>query len=141
MSSQVVRSTIMNYLAFNWIITPVYNLSDYIDKETLEIGDLPTWVGVQFLDSTEEFAGVGTQCYKEAGTIVLHVASATGIPSSITMVICEQLRDLFRGMYIGPVVIEAVDPPTDQKGEAIKFDGDWHGFAIYMDYYRYFDTP
>ena len=141
MSSRYVRNTILTYLTNNWTATPVYDLSNFLDKTNLNLANLNMWVGVQFLHSEETYAGVGGKCFRESGTIIFHVAHAVGQSSDGAINACESIRDLFRGMRIGGnIVIESVDPPTDMWGEAIEFDGNWHGFAIYTEYYMDFDT-
>jgi len=129
----------MNHLAVNWNATPVYDLSNFLDKTSLDLANLTMWLGVQFLHSEETFAGIGGKCYREEGTIIFHVVHAVGQNSNIAIAACEQLRTLFRGMRLGDMVIQSIDPPTDMWGEAIEFDGNFHGFAIYTDYYRDFD--
>jgi len=139
MSSQYVRNTVMTHLANNWTITPFYDLSDFLDKTNLNLANLTMWLGVQFLQSEETFAGVGGKCYREEGTIVFHMVHAIGQPSATAISATEVLRSLFRGMRLGDMVVQSIDPPTDMWGEAIEFDGNWHGFACYMDVYRDFD--
>ena len=140
MSSGFVRNAIMTYLKANWTTTPVFNLSDYLGRKTLDLTNITAWVGVQFLDSNEDFAGISNLCYREEGVVVIHVVHAAGRPSSEAINLCDQIRTLFRGNSLGngTIYIMSIDPPTDQKGEAIEFDGNWHGFAMYMSLYRDF---
>lgn len=148
MSSQFVRTQITNFLTTN---APTENLIDLtaqyetideiIDNEGLGVDD--PWLGLQFIGSTEEpqtiIATNSTGCYRELGSIFLHVVarasqSATMVDDILTR--SEALRDLLRGRRINSIIVESVSPPNFEQGATLDLEGGYTSASVIVNYYR-----
>ncbi len=141
MSSSYVRAEIKNYLAANSseqiidISGEFREMRDLMDDYGLNADSL--WVGLQFVGSTEEPISVPARCFREFGSVFLHVVAPIqlgAIDGIITR--CETIRSLFRGRRINDIIIESVSPPNTESGTTIEFDNNFTSASIFLDYYR-----
>jgi len=134
MSSNYVRTEYKNFLTTNWVTTPFIDISDF-----KTINDLPqppeNVLLLEFVPQAEEEVSVGPgNCYRERGIINNHVLAPSGYASTDALSVCEELRDLLRGIRIKDITVRAVNPPTNMNGAALQFDGSYDGWVIQLDY-------
>lgn len=147
MSSSYIRQQIINFFT-STIVTETHVIDLTGESETL--GDLlarngithrDNWVGLQFVGNEEIPISVGATntkgCYRELGTVYIHVVAPTkiGVASEI-LPRSELIRDAFRGQRLGDMWIDSVSPPNFGNGAAISFEGGFTGASILLDYRR-----
>lgn len=139
MSSLAVRQVIRDQLTANWPNTAWYDLSDYVSIEDIPNPETTPFVLLQFVGGTDTMVSIAGQNkadgYREDGIVYLHYVYPTGFQSMGQLVEMETLRGLFKNRRFGDVVIENVDPFTDQDGASIEVDGGFHGWSSTMSYY------
>jgi len=137
MSSKSVRDAINNYLAANWIATPVLPL-DNVMAQAPPLSTGP-WLTLEFISIDEEQKSLGApgqNIYRETGAITFHLFIASGDDINTALTLLDTLRDLFRGQSINGVVIESIGAPNTQPGSvAISTTGNWSGSAVQIEYY------
>lgn len=141
MSSSYVRTQIKSYLSSNSLESLIdisgefREIKDLLDAYGLTVDS--DWIGIQFVGSTEEPISVPAGCYREFGSIFLHVVAPIEIGAIDDIISrCETIRSLFRGRRINDIIIESVSPPNTESGTTIEFDNNFTSASIILDYYR-----
>lgn len=144
MSSLQTRTLVKQFLADNSAET-VIDISAQFDEMNVVLdeagltNDAP-WLGIEFIGDDEipvELAATNDQgLYRETGSIVLHVCAEArlGVGDSILQR-GEDLRNLFRGRRIGPIVVEGVTPINFGPGSTLEFEGGYVSGSITISYY------
>lgn len=119
-------------------ITHVIDLSDSEIIENLPSNLTGFWIGVQFVQATEEIVSIGpSQCWREEGIFYIHVVAPAGFTSAAAIGHCETIRSALRGQRLAAdMYVRSVDPPSDTTTIALGLDGPWKGWTIVADYYR-----
>lgn len=136
MSSQAFRNLVKDWFATNHPELAVVEISDD-DVEIPAPATLSTWVGLQFIQASDDAVSVGNGdvAYREDGVFYIHIVSPTGFSSAASLALADSLRYALRGSRIGDAVIQSCYTPTDQNGAAIQIDGPWHGWSVMVEYY------
>lgn len=142
MSSKYVRNTINNYLSANSAETFI-DISNE-QRELLDlvsdngIGADDNWVGVQYAASIEEPISVLAGCYREFGTVLMHIVAPIGINVVYGNILdrAETLQGLFRGKRIDDIVIESITPLNTERGTTLEFDNSFTSGTFFVNYYR-----
>ena len=145
MSSKYVRDQIKAFITAN---LPIENQID-LTAEFSEINDMlqkngltyeSDWLGLQFSSAQDSSINVGADndsgCYRELGSVFLHVtAMAKDVVDNI-LNRSEAIRSVFRGMRINDIVIENVTPPNFEAGATLQFEGGFTSASVLVGYYR-----
>lgn len=140
MSSIDVRNKVKLYFNTNWSETIVdmsgesREIRDLLSDEGLSSTDV--WIGLQFIGSSEEMISTPKGCYRESGSISIHVVapiSSTAIDDILLR--CKTIRSLFRGRRIDEIIIESVSPPNTEVGTTIDFEANFTSASFFIDYY------
>lgn len=146
MSSLAVRTAIFNFISS---VAPTENVID-LSGQYAEIQDLieeaglaydDPWLGVQFIGNDDVPITVGanndTGMYRETGGIYIHVIGVAklGVAGSI-LSRGEALRDAFRGMRIGEILIDGMTPINFDTGATVRFSGGYIGASFLVSYVR-----
>jgi len=139
LSSAYTRTEFKGYLTANWTGTNTFK--DISDFETID--DFPNppeeILVLEFVSVSEQNISLGPRdCYRERGAINCHILVPSGYDSTNGITICENLRNLLRGIRINNVVIESITPPTNRDGAALSVDGIYDGWAVSVSYYTDF---
>lgn len=146
MSSSAVRTAMLNFIAAAAPTENVIDLSgqfgeiqELIADAGLDMDD--PWLGVQFVGNDDSPITVGANnvvgMYRETGVVYIHVvdvAKLGGAGSIITR--GETLRDAFRGMRIGDILIEGMTPINFDAGTTLRFSGGYMAASFLIDYTR-----
>jgi hypothetical protein len=139
MSSQEVRTAIIDAITPLVAPWPVFNVSDYQDIEEILLGINAQTVLVQFVvanETQQNIAGEGNQGWEEDGSTVIHLIVPTGFDSTPVIVKGEEIQKGMRGKRLpNGVTIETMSPFVDFSG-SIGVDGAVHGFASSLFYNR-----
>lgn len=139
MASLYVRQTIRDEMTANWALTPWFDLSDYVSIDDLPIPDGAAVVLLEFMPSSDDLVAIGggqqDSCYRENGSMYFHYLIPTGDPSMSHLTDMKSLTDMFKNKRFGTLIVENVDPFSDQFGAAIQVDGPWHGWSSNCAYY------
>lgn len=145
-SSLYVRTTIKTFLATEAPTENVIDLTSLYQelKELLEdysIAPDSPWLGVHFIgDSEEPISLTATNdqgLYREYGAIILNFVDVAKLGNGdLLLTRGETLRNLFRGLRIGDIVIESVSPMNFGSGATLKFEGGWMSGSFIAGYYR-----
>ena len=141
MSSVSTRTQIKDYLAANTSETTIDISGEFRElldlMEAYSIAKDDDWIAIQFVGNSEEYISVPAGCYREYGSIFMHVVAAIRI-GSIDGILsrCETIRSLFRGKRINDIIIESVSPPNTEVGTTLEFDNNFISATFFMDYYR-----
>ena len=144
MSSVAVRTLVTNFLAAESEEAVVDLTGQFEDlrqllAESSVTPDSP-WLGLEFLGDEEVPVSLAADndkgCYREFGTIMLHVCAIgkIGVGSEI-ITRAEVLRNLFRGRRIGAIVIESVSPVNTGRGATLDFDAGYVSGSVAVSYY------
>lgn len=142
MSSKYVRNQINTYLSANSAETFIdisgesRELLDLVADNSITVDD--NWVGVQYAASIEEPISINSGCYREFGTILLHIVAPIGpnIVYSNILDRAESLQSLFRGKRINDIVIESITPLNTERGTTLEFDNSFTSGTFFVNYYR-----
>lgn len=113
-------------------------------KELMEVEGVPVdspWLGVEFIGDDEIPVGLSATndqgCYRETGALIVHVVDVARLGGGNTMrVRGETLRNLFRGMRIGDILIESVTPMNFNSGATLEFEGGYMSGSFIVSYQR-----
>lgn len=145
MSSQYVREEILTYLNANSAETfldlsgEFEQIHDFLAHSGVNHND--NWVGIQFVGSEEEPISLNANgqvgCYREYGTIYVHVVAPTriGVVAAI-LPRAEALRTILRGRRIGDIIIDRVSPANFGSGATIDFEAGFTSGSFLVDYRR-----
>ena len=142
MSSKYVRDTINQYLSDNSAETFIdisgefRELLDLVTDNGVTVDD--NWVGVQYAASVEEPISVQAKCYREFGTVLMHIVApiSNNVIYDNIITRAETLMTLFRGQRIGDIVIESITPINTEKGTTLEFDNSFTSGTFFVNYYR-----
>lgn len=142
MSSKYVRDQINNYLSANSAETFIdisgesRELLDLVSDNGLTVDD--NWIGVQYAASIEEPISVGASCFREFGTVLMHVVAPIGNNVIYGNILdrAETLQGLFRGKRINDIVIESITPLNTERGTTLEFDNSFTSGTFFVNYYR-----
>jgi len=142
MSSKDLRDQIKTYLTANTAETVVdisgefRNLIDVAQYNTITPDD--NWLAIQFVGSDEEPISVEAKCFREFGSIFIHIIAPIQIDVVNANIIdrAETLRSLFRGKRINDIVIESVSPLNTEGGTTLEFDNSFTSGTFFINYYR-----
>ena len=141
MSSITTRTEIKDYFTANSVETLVdisgefRNFLELLKSNVITRND--DWVAIQFVGSTEEPISIQSKCYREFGTVLIHVVAPIkigGIDDILNR--CETIRALYRGKRINDIVIESVSPPNTEVGTTLDFENTFTSATFILDYYR-----
>lgn len=141
MSSATTRTEIKNYLTAN-TAEPFIDLSgefrEFLDLLAAEsIGQDDEWLAIQFIGSSEEPISIIAGCYREFGSVFIHVVAPINIGAIDGILTrCETIRSIFRGKRINDIVVESVSPPNTEIGTTLEFDNNFISASFTIDYYR-----
>jgi len=142
MSSKDLRDQIKTFLTANTAETVVdisgefRTLIDVAQYNSITPDD--NWVAIQFIGSDEEPISIESKCYREFGSIFIHVIAPIQIDVVNVNIIdrAETLRSLFRGKRINDIVIESVAPLNTEAGTTLEFDNSFTSGTFFINYYR-----
>lgn len=146
MSSSYVRDEIFTFLAAQ---APTENVID-LSGQFSEIQDLiidagldadDPWLGVQFIGNDDSPVTVSSDnvhgMYRETGVIYIHVVDVAKLGGAGSIVTRgETLRNAFRGMRIGDIVIHGMTPINFDAGATLRFSGGYMAASFLIDYTR-----
>lgn len=145
MSSSAVRTAILSFLETDAPTETVVDLSNQFAelREVLsEAGVQPDapWLGVDFIGDEElpiSLAATNDQgLYREIGTVSLHVCAEAKIGGGQGILTRgEALRNLFRGIRIGNIVVDGVSPVNFGPGATLEFDGGYMSGSVSVSYH------
>ena len=142
MSSKQLRIDIKNYISANSAETVVDLSGEYrtLIKVAGDNSITPNdnWVAIQFLGSEEEPIDVQNMCFREFGSIFVHVIAPIqpNVVENNLIDRTETLRALFRGKRINDIVIESVSPLNTEGGTTLEFDNSFTSGTFFINYYR-----
>lgn len=140
MSSLQVRSDIKNYFSSNSSEVIIDISGEFRDLITLmsanSIGQNDTCIFLQFIGNDEDYISVIGNCYRETGTIYVHVIAPIkiGVIDDI-LTRCENIRSIFRGKRINNIVIESVSPPNTEAGTTVDINNNFTSASFFIDFY------
>jgi hypothetical protein len=134
MSSKPVRDAVGNFLAANWLTTPIVAVNNVFPTPP----SLEPWIAVQFVTGAEAQASLGdpgNNVYRETGTIFVHIVVPAGTGDALALTYAEELRTLFRNARFDGVHCLSADPPNTEPGTTVVADdGAWFGASFAVDY-------
>lgn len=136
MSSNAVQTKIDDYLAANWLATPIRGVDNDLDGPPL--ASLDPWIAVQYPGADESQASMGdpgNNVWREEGVIVVHIQVASGTGKATYLSLGDQMAALFRGKDIDGVHIRSVSPPNFRE-DVKAFQGNWYSLSMTIDYYH-----
>jgi hypothetical protein len=142
MSSKELRTQIKDYLALNsgeTVVDISGEFRELIDVATYNsITPDDNWAAIQFIGSDEEPISVEAKCYREFGSIFIHVIAPIQIDVVNANILdrAETMRSLFRGKRINDIVIESVSPLSTESGTTLEFDNSFTSGTFFINYYR-----
>lgn len=150
MSSVYVRTQIENFIA---VELPGEVLIDLTGESGNDIENVlkskgvtykDPWLGINYLADADLPVTIGTSNtsgkFRESGLIYLHVvAMATNGVKDVILPRAEAIRNVFRGMRIGDIIIESISPPNFEAGSTLSFESGWTAASLVVDYYRDLD--
>jgi hypothetical protein len=149
MSSSYVRTEILNFLAANAPTENVIDLSgQFADIQDLIAGEglTPTdpWLGVQFVGNDDSPVTVGATNtsgkYRELGVVYLHIVAVAQLGGSGSILTRgETLRNAFRGMRLGDMVVDSLTPLNFDSGATLRFSGGYMSASFLLSYFRDYD--
>lgn len=144
MSSSSVRTAVRQFLDNN-SSEDIIDLSDQFDdfKEMLAEANLQPdapWLGLDFIGDEELPISLSATneigLYREIGSIILHVCTEARLGAGNSIIArAEDLRNLFRGLRIGNIVIDGVTPVNFGPGATLSFDGGYISGTITISYH------
>lgn len=145
MSGSNVRTLVKAFLASGAPTESVVDLSGQFDEFNAMLADAGVqpeapWLGIEFIGGEELPISLSATndmgLYREIGSVVLHVCAEAriGVGNSI-VTRGEALRNLFRGVRIGPIVIESVTPVNMGAGSTLEFDGGYVSGTLTVNYH------
>lgn len=149
MSSVYVRDTILVFLESNAITDAVDLTGEFDDlrKMLSSEGIQPDspWLGLEFIGGEEipiSLVADNTRgLYRETGIIQLHVCAVAKIGAGSYIVQrAEFLRNLFRGMNIGGIIIDKVSLVNTGPGATLEFEAGYVSGTVSLEYHYDF-TP
>ena len=141
MSSGSVRNALRAAVDALAAPMPVFDMSDYQSISDIPVNTMDTFILIQYIggdDSMVTIGGEGNQGFEETGVAALHIVTPTGFDSANTIQTADNIRLGLRGRRLTQdVVVEAVEPFTDQVGAAIQIDGGYHGYSSNLFYSKH----
>lgn len=142
MSSKQLRTQIKDHITANSAETVIDLSGEYRTLIKVATGNSITpnddWVAIQFIGSDEEPIDVQSKCFREFGSIFIHVIAPIQ-PSVVDNNLidrAEALRSIFRGTRINDIVIESVSPLNTEGGTTLEFDNSFTSGTFFINYYR-----
>lgn len=149
MSSLVVRTEVLSFLSAANTAGDITEDIVELDGEFGVLQDVLTaaeiqqgapWLGVQFVGNDEQPISLAATndkgSYRETGSIVLHIVTESGIGVGNSIIARgETLRDLFRGLRLGGIIIDGVTPVNLGPGTTIQFEGGYVSGSMTVSYY------
>ena len=146
MSSEYVRSQIISFIESNLTDETAIDLSGEFDNlEALlareGITGRDNWLGLQFIGSDEIPIAVSstntTGCYRETGAIFLHIAEKARLGiGALIIARAETIRNAFRGVRIGDILVESVTPVNFNSEATLNFEGGYTSGSVIISYER-----
>lgn len=91
---------------------------------------------IQFIGSNEEPISVQAGCYRETGTMYIHVIAPVAIGAIDGILTrCKTIRSIFRGKRVDNIVIESVSPPNTETGTTVEINNNYTSASFFIDYY------
>lgn len=142
MSSKLLRTQIKTFIGDNSAETVLdisgefRNLLDLAKDNS--IGPDDNWIAIQFVGSDEEPISIESKCYREFGTIFIHVIAPiqNNVVNDNILDRAEALRSSFRGQRINDIVIESISPLNTEGGTTLEFDNSFTSGTFFINYYR-----
>lgn len=144
MSSVAVRALIRSFLDDNSAEDVVDLTGEFADLRELlsehSIAPDAPWLGLEFIGDSEEPVSLTATndkgLYREFGQIQLHVCAVAKIGVGANLESRgEILRNMFRGLRIGGIVVESVSPINTGPGATLEFEAGYVSGTISVAYY------
>ena len=147
MSSKFVRDSFNSFIGTGLPSENIIDLTaqgkemqDFLAEEGLTLDD--TWLGLQFQADPERPITVpatnSTGKYREDGIVFVHIVSPIFTSTSTLMNglldRAEAIKNLFRGIRIGDIIIETVGQPNFESGATLEFEGGFQSCSIIINY-------
>ena len=143
MSSIYVRDQIKAKLAASLPTETVVDLTGEFREINELITDLSitgSWLGIQFIGSDELPISVhsgGHGKYREYGVVYLHVVELSALGcGDLILARTEAIRNTFRGLRLGDMIIESITPPNFASGSTLELDGGFTSASVFLNYSR-----
>ncbi len=149
MSSVAVRTLFKNFLAANSAETVVDLTGEFGDLRTIlpdyDVQPDSPWLGIEFIGGVENPVSLVADntrgLYREVGMVQLHVVAVARLGAGNSILTRgEVLRNLFRGLRIDGIIIEAVNPINTGPGATLEFEAGFVSGTISVEYHYDF-TP
>ena len=147
MSSKFVRDSFKTFIETGLPAENVIDLTaegqeiqDFLDSYGLSLDD--SWLGLQYQADPERPITVPatntTGKYREDGIVFVHIVAPITFPTVTLMGgllnRAEAIKNLFRGIRIGDIIIETVGQPNFESGATLEFEGGFQSCSIIINY-------
>ncbi|MFI5390962.1 MAG: hypothetical protein ACHQYQ_06330 [Bacteriovoracales bacterium] len=133
MSSLSAKTLIKADFTTNWLTTPWFDLTDYLNLSDVPIADATnTWLGLEFPPAVETRVSLGTDTQaRETGLIVVHVMVPDGFASTAGDTLVDQARTFLRWKRLGALFITDINTPISYQNDL----GAWRDYTFTANYY------